>query len=72
MATKNITDLSNFDFGFSVVDENELAAVTEVTQEVEAASSTAADAIGAAATGAAAAGCVAMPTLLPILLPTQG
>ena len=42
MATKNITDLSNFDFGFSVVDENELAAVTEVKQEVEAASSTAA------------------------------
>ncbi len=42
MATKNITDLSNFDFGFSVVDENELAAVAEVKQEVEAASSTAA------------------------------
>jgi hypothetical protein len=43
MATKNITDLSNFDFGFSVVDEQELAAVTEVKAEADAASSTAAE-----------------------------
>ena len=42
MATKNVTDLSNFDFGFSVVDEQELSAVTQVQQEVEAATSTSA------------------------------
>jgi hypothetical protein len=42
MATKNLTDLSNFDFGFSVVDEQELSAVTQVKEEVEAATSTSA------------------------------
>lgn len=41
MATKDITDLSNFDFGFSVVDEQELEAVQSVRSEVESVSSTA-------------------------------
>ena len=42
MATKNVTDLLDFDFGFSVVDEDELAVVTDVKAEVESATSTAA------------------------------
>lgn len=42
MAEKNITDLSTFDFGFSVVDADELDAVQSVKQEAESASSTAA------------------------------
>ena len=41
MATKNVTDLLDFDFGFSVVDEDELAVVTDVKAEVESATSTA-------------------------------
>jgi|TARA_B100001113_G_scaffold309081_1_gene271552 hypothetical protein len=41
MADKNYTDLDNFDFGFSVVDENELATVTELGKEVESVSDTA-------------------------------
>ena len=41
MANKTITDLSNFDFGFSVVDADELDAVTSVKQEVAQATSTA-------------------------------
>lgn len=41
MAEKNFTDLDNFDFGFSVVDENELATVTELGKEVETVSDTA-------------------------------
>lgn len=40
MAEKNITDLSTFDFGFSVVDAEELDAVKSVKQEVEQVSST--------------------------------
>ena len=40
MADKNITDLSSFDFGFSVVDADELEAVKTVKQEVEQVSST--------------------------------
>lgn len=39
---KNNIDLSTFDFGFSLVDEQELDAVQKVKQEVEATSSTAA------------------------------
>lgn len=39
---KNNIDLSSFDFGFSLVDEQELDAVQKVRQEVEATSSTAA------------------------------
>ena len=42
MASKNNIDLSNFDFGFSVVDEDELAVVQSVKSEVSEASSTAA------------------------------
>ena len=34
MASKNNIDLSNFDFGFSVVDEDELAVVQSVKSEV--------------------------------------
>jgi hypothetical protein len=34
LATKTETDLSEFDFGFSAVDENELAAVTTATSKV--------------------------------------
>ena len=37
MANKNNIDLSGFDFGFSIVDEDELSAVTSVKAEVEAA-----------------------------------
>ena len=36
---KTEIDLSDFDFGFSAVDENELAAVTSATSKVAAASS---------------------------------
>lgn len=39
---KNNIDLSNFDFGFSLVDEQELDAVQKVKKEVEETSSTAA------------------------------
>jgi len=39
MVDKNNMDLSNFDFGFSVVDEQELDAVQSVRTEVTAASS---------------------------------
>ena len=42
MASKNNIDLSNFDFGFSVVDEDELAVVQSVKSEVSDATSTAA------------------------------
>ena len=42
MANKNDIDLSNFDFGFSVVDEDELAVVQGAKTEVQEASSTAA------------------------------
>ena len=42
MAEKNYTDLSSFDFGFSVVDENELASVQSITKEVQSVSDTAA------------------------------
>ena len=41
MAEKNITDLSSFDFGFSVVDADELDVVQSVRQEVASASDTA-------------------------------
>ena len=40
MANKNNIDLSGFDFGFSIVDEDELSAVTSVKAEVEAATDT--------------------------------
>ena len=40
MANKNITDLSNFDFGFSVVDADELDVVQTVKQEVQQATDT--------------------------------
>ena len=40
MASKNNIDLSGFDFGFSIVDEDELSAVTSVKAEVEAATDT--------------------------------
>ena len=40
MASKNNIDLSSFDFGFSIVDEDELSAVTSVKAEVEAATDT--------------------------------
>lgn len=39
--SKNNVDLSNFDFGFSLVDEQELDAVQKVKREVEETSSTA-------------------------------
>lgn len=39
---KNDIDLNTFDFGFSLVDEQELDAVQKVKQEVEATTSTAA------------------------------
>lgn len=39
MVDKNNMDLSNFDFGFSVVDEQELDAVQAVRSEVATASS---------------------------------
>ncbi len=42
MASKNNIDLSTFDFGFSVVDEDELSAVQSVKVEAAAASDTAA------------------------------
>ena len=42
MASKNNIDLSNFDFGFTVVDEDELAVVQSDKSEVSEASSTAA------------------------------
>ena len=41
MAEKNVTDLSSFDFGFSVVDADELDVVQSVRQEVASASDTA-------------------------------
>ena len=41
MAEKNITDLSSFDFGFSVVDADELDVVQSVRKEVASASDTA-------------------------------
>ena len=40
MAEKNNIDLSGFDFGFSIVDEDELSAVTSVKAEVVAATDT--------------------------------
>ena len=40
MASKNNIDLSGFDFGFSIVDEDELSAVTTVKAEVVAATDT--------------------------------
>ena len=40
MANKNNIDLSGCDFGFSIVDEDELSAVTSVKAEVEAATDT--------------------------------
>ena len=40
MADKNNIDLSGFDFGFSIVDEDELSAVTSVKAEVVAATDT--------------------------------
>ena len=40
MASKNNIDLSGFDFGFSIVDEDELSAVTSVKAEVVAATDT--------------------------------
>ena len=40
MANKNNIDLSGFDFGFSIVDEDELNAVTSVKAEVVAATDT--------------------------------
>lgn len=41
MVDKNNMDLSNFDFGFSVVDEQELDAVVSVKQEVSQSTSAA-------------------------------
>lgn len=41
MSQKNNIDLSNFDFGFSVVDEQELDAVQSVRQEVSQSASAA-------------------------------
>ena len=40
MASKNNIDLSGLDFGFSIVDEDELSAVTSVKAEVVAATDT--------------------------------
>ena len=40
MASKNNIDLSGFDFGFSIVDEDELSAVASVKAEVVAATDT--------------------------------
>ena len=35
MATKNEISLDDFDFGFSIVDENELEAVTKVESRLQ-------------------------------------
>jgi hypothetical protein len=43
MAEKNLHDLSTFDFGFSVVDADELDAVQSVKQEAASAASTSAE-----------------------------
>ena len=43
MVDKTITDLSDFDFGFSVVDADELDVVQSVRQEVQQASDTSAE-----------------------------